>query len=150
MFEVHLSKLKSTASQKKKKSRQACQKVDMMNNVFLNLLGHKKRVYRECKQKQANWEDYKDVVQAARDQAKKAKEQTVLNLAIDIKEIKISFRYASVKRKAKKDVSLQKENGDFATRDMEKAEVLNDYFASVFTSKGSNCISQFPEGKGRD
>ncbi|PKU27644.1 rna-directed dna polymerase from mobile element jockey-like [Limosa lapponica baueri] len=33
---------------------------------------------------------------------------------------------------------------------MEKAEVVNDFFASVFTNKGSNHTVQVAEGKGRD
>jgi len=32
---------------------------------------------------------------------------------------------------------------------MEKAEVLNDLFASALTSKGSSCISKTEERKGR-
>ena len=38
---------------------------------------------------------------------------------------------------------LWKETGDLVTQDMEKAEVLNRFFASVFTSK-------FADGKGSD
>ena len=46
--------------------------------------------------------------------------------------------------------SLRKETGDLVTWDTEEAEVLNDFFASVFTSKGSSHTSQVTEGKGRD
>jgi len=45
---------------------------------------------------------------------------------------------------------LRKEAGDLVTRDVEKAEVLNDFFVSVFNSKCSSHTTQVAEGKGRD
>ena len=42
---------------------------------------------------------------------------------------------------------LWKETGDLVTQDMEKAEVLNDFFASVFTDKCSSCTTQVAEGR---
>jgi len=45
---------------------------------------------------------------------------------------------------------LQKEAGDLVTQDVEKAEVLNGFFASVFNSKCSSHTTQVAEGKGRD
>lgn len=41
--------------------------------------------------------------------------------------------------------SLQKETGGLVTMDMEKAEVLNDFFALVFTGKGSSHTTQATE-----
>ena len=45
---------------------------------------------------------------------------------------------------------LWKETGDLVTRDTEKAEVLNDFFASVFTGKGSSHTTQAAESKGKN
>jgi len=45
---------------------------------------------------------------------------------------------------------LLKEVGDLVTQDVEKAEVLNDFFASVFNSKCSSHPTQVAEGKGGD
>jgi len=75
-----------------------------------------------------------------------------LNLARDVKGNKKSFcRYISDKRKNRENVgSLQKETGDLVTPDMGKAEVLNHFFALVFTSKCSSHTTQVTDGKGRD
>jgi len=45
---------------------------------------------------------------------------------------------------------LWKETGDLVTQDMEQAEVLNNFFASVFTIRCSSHTTQIAEGKGRD
>lgn len=45
---------------------------------------------------------------------------------------------------------LQKETGDLVTRDKEKAEVLNNFFPSVFTSECSSHTNQVTEDKGRE
>ncbi|GAB0186611.1 mitochondrial enolase superfamily member 1 [Grus japonensis] len=42
---------------------------------------------------------------------------------------------------------LQNETGNVVTQDMEKAEVLNDFFASVFTGKYSSHTAQVTEGR---
>ncbi|GAB0176518.1 mitochondrial enolase superfamily member 1 [Grus japonensis] len=70
----------------------------------------------------------------------------------DVKGNKKSFyRYACDERKTRENMSLlQKGTGDLVTQDMEKAEVLNDSFASAFTGKCSSHTTQVTEGKGRD
>ncbi|PKU36054.1 rna-directed dna polymerase from mobile element jockey-like [Limosa lapponica baueri] len=84
-------------------------------------------------------------------QIRQAKAQRELNLARDIKDNKKSFyKYVRDKGKTREDVGpLWKETGDLVTQDMEKAEVLNDFFISVFTDKGSNHTAQVAEGKNR-
>ncbi|GAB0178237.1 mitochondrial enolase superfamily member 1 [Grus japonensis] len=91
-------------------------------------------------------------VRAAREQVRKAKALIELNLTRDVKGNKKTFyRYVSDKRKMRENVGfLCKETGDLVTWVMEKDEMLNNFFASVFTSKCSSHTAQATEGKGRD
>ncbi|KAK4832976.1 hypothetical protein QYF61_026802 [Mycteria americana] len=107
-----------------------------MNKELLDKLKHKKEAYRGWKQ----------------GQVRKAKALIELNLARDVKGNKKSFyRYIGDKRKTRENVGhLWKEMGDLVTWDIEKAEVINDFFALVFTGKCSSHTAQVTKGKGRD
>ena len=58
---------------------------------------------------------------------RKAKVQMELNLVKDVKDKKGFYRYIGRRRRAKESVPpLMKSNGELASSDIEKAEVLNE------------------------
>ncbi|GAB0185819.1 mitochondrial enolase superfamily member 1 [Grus japonensis] len=121
-----------------------------MNKELLGKVKQKKEAYRGWKQGQVAWEEYRETLRAAREQVRKAKALREISLARDVKDNKKSFyRYVSDKRRMRENVGpLWNERGDLVTQDMEKAEVFNDFFASVFTGK---CLSHTAQGtEGRD
>ncbi|GAB0178706.1 mitochondrial enolase superfamily member 1 [Grus japonensis] len=121
-----------------------------MSKELLEKLKGKK--FTECGKKGlATWEEYKDVVRMCRnvvrmcrdvvkmcrDATTKAKDHLELNLARNVKDNKKGFfKYISSKRKTKEDVvPLLNEVGALVTEDTEKVELLNVFFALVFTAK---------------
>ena len=84
-------------------------------------------MYRKRKQGCVAWEEYRDVICMGRDNIKKAKAQMELNLVRDVKDHKKEFyRYISRIRQAKESAPpLINEDGELASSDIEKAEVLN-------------------------
>ncbi|KFW60998.1 hypothetical protein AS28_04482, partial [Pygoscelis adeliae] len=135
IFRDHLLQAQERCIPTKRKSGKNARRPAWVNKELLDKLQHKKEAYRGWKQGQVAWEEHREIVRAARDQVKKAKALIELALARDIKGNKKSFyRYVGDKRKTRENVGpLWNEMGDLVTWDTEKAEVLNDFFASVFT-----------------
>ncbi|CAM4644907.1 unnamed protein product [Lepidochelys kempii] len=85
-------------------------------------------------------EEYKNMARGCRSEIRKAKSHLELQLARDVKSNKKGFfRYVSNKKKVKERVGrLLNEGGNLVTEDVEKANVLNAFFASVFMNKISS------------
>ena len=107
-------------------------------------------MYSKWKQGCIAWKEYRVVVCVCRDRIRKAKVQMELNLVTDVKDNKKGFYgYMGRKRLAKECIlHLMKGNGELASSDIEKAEVLNECFASVFTSGQAFHVCQDPEPLG--
>ncbi|KFW00854.1 hypothetical protein N327_12339, partial [Fulmarus glacialis] len=151
IFKDHLQAQEPCISTKRKSGKNA-RRPAWVDKELLDKLKHRKEAYKGWKQGQVAWDEYREIVRAASDQVRKAKALIELNLARDIKGNKKSvYRYLGDKRKMRENVvPLRKETGDLVTQDMEKAEVVNDFFASLFTGKCSSLTAQVTEGKGRD
>ncbi|GAB0205865.1 mitochondrial enolase superfamily member 1 [Grus japonensis] len=133
----------------KRKSSKNTKRPPWMNKELLGKVKQKKEAYRGWKQGQVAWGEYRETVRAAREQVRKAKALIEISLARDVKDNKKRFyRYVSNKRRTRENVGpLQNETGDLVTQDMEKAEVLNDFFASVCNGKCLSHTAQVAEGR---
>ncbi|KFQ50852.1 hypothetical protein N333_11838, partial [Nestor notabilis] len=140
LLKDHLLQAQECCVPTRRKCSRKARRPPWMDKELLRKLRKKKIAYRRWKQGQATWEEYRDIVREARDQVRKAKAQLELSLDRDIKGKRKGFyKYVTNKRQTRDNVGpLQDETGELAALDLDKAEVLNDFFASVFTGKCSD------------
>ncbi|KAK4828588.1 hypothetical protein QYF61_000040 [Mycteria americana] len=115
--------------------------------LFTNREGlEKEESLRLWKKGQATQEDYKGVVRLCREKIRRAKAELELNQAAAVKDNKKHFfKYISSKRRAKENLQLLVDRGgNTVTKDEEKAEVLNAFFASVFNSRADCSLGTQP------
>ncbi|GAB0181631.1 mitochondrial enolase superfamily member 1 [Grus japonensis] len=107
-----------------------------LNRDLLLELRRKKKVYACWKQGQATWEDYRDAANLCREKIHVAKAQLELKLASTVGDNKKGFfKYVNNKRRTRENIgSLLNENGHLTNRDIDKAEMFNAFFASVFNT----------------
>ena len=92
-----------------------------------------------------NYENYKRLRNLVKNQAKKAKQDVEMKVAADAKlNPKAFFQYVTSRVKPKDNIgNLEKEDGSLTLNDSEKSQVLNKFFASVFTKEDSQNIPDF-------
>ncbi|RMC12138.1 hypothetical protein DUI87_11273 [Hirundo rustica rustica] len=119
-----------------------------ISKEVLEELRNKKRMYQLWKGGQVSHEVFKGAAKACRKKIREAKAQFELRMATSAKDNKKCFyKYINAKRKGKTNIcSLLDKGGNLISADEEKAEVLNDYFASVFNEEMTCLQDNCPPG----
>lgn len=97
-FKDHFLQVQKQCIPRKKAAGKSARRLTWMNKMLLDLFGLKRRVYKQWKWERVMWEDYREIIQAASDQVRKAKAQIELNLSGEIKGTKNFFTYINEKK----------------------------------------------------
>ena len=135
-FKERLEKAQNSAVPKKR--RQISNKPIWMTQNTLRTIRKKRRlwkVYKETKD-HAEYMAYKRVEKEVKDSVRKAKKKFERNLAKDArKNPKAFYTYLKSKTSNRQSVGPLKENDEIVTDDEKQAEILNQFFTSVFTKE---------------
>jgi len=120
-----------------RKTNQWGRRPTWLNRELLLGLRKKTRVYHLWKKEQATQEEYRGLVRSCREEIREAKAQLELRLSTVVRDSKKCFyKHINNKKTAKENLHpLLDARGDIANKDEKKAEVLNAFFASVFSSQ---------------
>jgi len=144
LFKHHFLHAQDWCIAMNKKSSKGGRRPAWMSKKLLAKLKWKRKVHGMWKEGQATWEEYRNIVRACREATRKAKAHLELNLARDVRDRKKGFfKCISSKWVTRENVGpLLNEVDALVTEDTGKAELLNAFFASVFTAKAGPWASQ--------
>ncbi|GAB0181809.1 hypothetical protein GRJ2_000646200 [Grus japonensis] len=149
IFKGHLLQAQERCIPTKRKSSKTTKRPPWMNKELLGKVKQKKEACRGWKQRQVAWEEYRETVRAATEQVRKAKALIEISLARTTRKASIGMLVRKGGR-GKMRVPSGMKRASLVTQDMEKAEVLNDFFASVLTGKCLSRTAQVTEGRDRE
>ncbi|KAJ7416490.1 rna-directed dna polymerase from mobile element jockey-like [Willisornis vidua] len=115
-----------------------------LNREILKEIKEQKGDYQLWKKGLATHEEFRNIVRVCRKKIRETKVQFEINLATSVRDNKKHFhKYINNKRRGKENLhSLFNLRRNIVNLDEEKAEVLNFYFASVFTSKTGQLVDK--------